>query len=153
KRDAWRDAGVTRVSVGVQSFSDRELAAVGRRHDARRAGEALEILAGSGLSLSGDLILGLPEQTAASFRASLEALVRRGVDHVSLYLLETDKSKAMEEDRRQRPVRYLDDDAQATAWLEAGETLAGLGFEHYEISNWARPGRRSRHNVKYWKRE
>jgi oxygen-independent coproporphyrinogen-3 oxidase len=153
KRDAWRAAGVTRVSVGVQSFSDRELAAVGRRHDAGRAAEALEILADTDLSLSGDLILGLPEQTAASFCGSLESLVRQGVDHVSVYLLETDKSKAMEEDRRRRPGRYLDDDAQAAVWLEAAEILADLGFEHYEISNWARPGRRSRHNVKYWERE
>jgi len=153
KRDAWRAAGVTRVSVGVQSFSDRELSAVGRRHDAARAAEALGILAGTELSISGDLILGLPEQTADSFRTSLESLVRRGVEHVSVYLLEWDKSKAIEEDRRRAPERYLDDDAQAALWLETGETLAALGFEHYEISNWARPGRRSRHNVKYWLRE
>ncbi len=152
KRDAWIEAGVTRVSVGVQSFEDRELAAVGRRHSAARARQALASLAGNGLSVSGDLILGLPEQTPGSFRSSLEALCAAGVDHVSVYLLEAEKSPALEEDRREHPERYASDDLQAELWLEMGETLAGRGFGHYEISNWARPGRESRHNTKYWKR-
>ena len=149
---AWRDGGVNRVSVGVQSLSDAELEAVGRRHDAARAREALATLAGSGLSVSGDLILGLPDQTASSFRASLAGLVEGGVEHVSVYLLETEKSKTIEEDRRRQPARYLPDDAQAELWLEMGETLAARGFGHYEISNWSRPGREARHNVKYWTR-
>jgi oxygen-independent coproporphyrinogen III oxidase len=148
----WAAAGVTRVSVGVQSFDDRELSAVGRRHDAAAARRALETLAGADLSISGDLILGLPEQTPESFRASLGELTRSGAGHVSIYLLETDKSKATEEDRRLHPERYLSDDAQADLWLEMGQTLAHAGFSHYEISNWARPGQQARHNVKYWKR-
>jgi oxygen-independent coproporphyrinogen-3 oxidase len=148
----WAAAGVTRVSVGVQSFDDRELFAVGRRHDAAAARRALQTVVGAGLSLSGDLILGLPEQTPESFRASLRELSRSGAGHVSIYLLETDKSKATEEDRRLHPSRYLSDDALADLWLEAGETLAREGLSHYEISNWARPGELARHNVKYWKR-
>ena len=148
----WAATGVTRVSVGVQSLDDRELLAVGRRHDAAAARRALEMLAGAGLSLSGDLILGLPEQTPESFRASLGELSRSGAGHVSIYLLETDKSKPTAEDRRLHPSRYLSDDAQADLWLEAGETLDREGFTHYEISNWARPGELARHNVKYWKR-
>ncbi|HWZ86240.1 MAG TPA: radical SAM family heme chaperone HemW [Thermoanaerobaculia bacterium] len=149
---AWRDAGVTRVSVGIQSLADVELEAVGRRHDAAGARAALELLAGSGLSISGDLILGLPDQTRDSFRESVAGLADSGVDHVSVYLLETEKSKTIEEDRRHRPARYLSDDAQAELWLEMGESLAGRGLAHYEISNWARPGREARHNVKYWTR-
>ncbi|HEY1435641.1 MAG TPA: radical SAM family heme chaperone HemW, partial [Thermoanaerobaculia bacterium] len=149
---AWRAAGVSRVSVGVQSLSDAELEAVGRRHDAARARAALATLSGSGLSISGDLILGLPDQTAESFRASLAELVDAGVEHVSVYLLETEKSKTVEEDRRRRPERYLPDDTQAELWLEMGETLVARGFSHYEISNWAIPGREARHNVKYWTR-
>jgi oxygen-independent coproporphyrinogen-3 oxidase len=151
KAATWKAAGVNRVSVGVQSLDDRELAGVGRRHDARQARAALETLAAEGFSLSADLILGLPEQTPESFRASL-AGIAGVVDHVSLYLLETEKSKEIEEDRRRRPQRYLSDDAQAELWLEAGERLAAAGHSHYEISNWARPGRRARHNVKYWTR-
>jgi oxygen-independent coproporphyrinogen-3 oxidase len=149
---AWKDAGVNRVSVGVQSFHDSELSAVGRRHDAGGARRALEELAQTGLSLSADLILGLPTQTAASFRDSIDEVSRSGVAHLSIYLLETEKSRAIEEDRRDHPERYLSDEAQADAWREAGETLAGRGFEHYEISNWALSGSAARHNVKYWTR-
>ena len=148
----WAAAGITRVSVGVQSFEDRELSAVGRRHDSARARGALETLRRAGFALSGDLILGLPEQTVGSFRSSLARLRESGVGHVSVYLLEAEKSKTMEEDRRIHPSRYLSDDAQADAWLEMGETLAHAGFAHYEVSNWALPGRESRHNIKYWKR-
>ncbi len=151
-RDAWAAAGVTRISVGVQSFEDRELRAVGRRHDSARAREALRILTGGSLSVSGDLILGLPEQTAESFRRSLQTLCEAGVDHVSVYLLEAEKSKSLEEDRRARPECYLSDDAQADVWLEMAEWLSQRGFGHYEISNWARPGRQAVHNTKYWKR-
>lgn len=150
---AWIAAGVNRVSVGVQSLHDAELSAVGRRHDASRARAALETLAAEAVALSGDLILGLPEQTPASFRASLAGLTRAGVGHVSVYLLEAEKSKSLEEDRRLHPGRYPADDAQADMWLEMGETLAARGFVHYEISNWARPGQEARHNLKYWTRE
>jgi len=148
----WREAGVTRVSVGIQSFADRELAAVGRRHDSATAERALQVLRREGFSLSGDLILGLPGQTAESFRASAERLCKAGVEHVSVYLLEIEKSKAMEEDRKRNPARYLAEDAQADLWLELCERLDRRGFEHYEISNWALPGRPSRHNLKYWTR-
>ena len=151
-RDAWRAAGVNRVSVGVQSLQDAELAAVGRRHDASGARRALETLSGAGQSVSADLILGLPDQTAASFRGSLDGVCESGVGHLSIYLLETDKSKSIEEDRRRQPGRYLSDDEQADVWLEAGETLARAGLAHYEISNWGRPGREARHNTKYWTR-
>jgi oxygen-independent coproporphyrinogen-3 oxidase len=148
----WIAAGITRVSVGVQSFEDRELAAVGRRHDAEGARRALVILAASGLFFSADLILGLPEQTADSFRKSLNALCVSGAGHVSIYLLETEKSKSIEADRRVHPSRYLCDDAQADLWLEMGETLRDRGYGHYEISNWALPAQESRHNLKYWRR-
>lgn len=151
---AWSRAGVNRISIGVQSFDDRELAAVGRRHDAARAREALAEAADAGLAFgfSGDLILGLPGQTRESFLSSARELSESGAEHVSVYLLETEKSKAIEEDRRRRPERYLSDDAQADLWLELGSLLAARGFAHYEISNWARPGREARHNVKYWLR-
>jgi putative oxygen-independent coproporphyrinogen III oxidase len=152
RRDSWLAAGVNRVSVGVQSLEDAELAAVGRRHDASGARRALERLGSSGLSLSADLILGLPEQTAASFRRSIEGVCASGVEHVSIYLLETEKSRAIEEDRRSNPERYLSDDDQAEAWMEAGDLFAAHGFLHYEISNWARSGREARHNLKYWTR-
>ena len=149
---SWMNAGVNRVSVGVQSFQDSELSAVGRRHDADGARRALDRLAGGLLSISADLILGLPTQTAETFRRNVEELGAAGVGHVSIYLLETEKSRVIEEDRRNHPGRYMSDDEQAEAWLEAGETLASRGYSHYEISNWALPGRQAAHNLKYWTR-
>lgn len=153
RRDAWVSSGVNRVSVGVQSLEDRELLSVGRRHNAAEALRALETLTGKGLTVSADLILGLPGQTAASFRRSLEGISLAGLDHISVYILETDKSREIEEDRRSHPERYLSDDAQAELWLEMGEAFEQSGFLHYEISNWARPGCRCQHNLKYWQRE
>ena len=152
KRDAWRRAGVNRVSLGVQSFEDGELSAVGRRHDSSGARRAIDVLGASELSLSADLILGLPGQTQASFRRSLETVIAAGFGHLSIYLLETEKSRSMHEDRRAHPERYLSDEEQADSWIDAGETLAGRGFHHYEISNWSRPECEARHNVKYWTR-
>jgi putative oxygen-independent coproporphyrinogen III oxidase len=152
RADGWARIGVNRISLGVQSFSDRELAAVGRRHDAESARAAVRALLGASVSVSGDLILGLPEQTAASFLASADELAQTGAAHVSVYLLETEKSRSIEEDRRARPERYLSDDEQADLWLELGRRLEGRGFGHYEISNWARPGFAARHNLKYWRR-
>ena len=149
---SWRAAGVNRVSVGVQSFEDVELAAVGRRHDAARAASALDILSATGLAVSGDLILGLPEQTEESFGRSVTRLLASGATHASVYLLEVEKSKSMEEDRRLHPDRYPSDDAQAEMWLSMGESFEAAGLAHYEISNWATPGREARHNLKYWTR-
>jgi putative oxygen-independent coproporphyrinogen III oxidase len=149
---AWKAAGVNRVSVGVQSFEDAELSAVGRRHDASRAISALETLVRAGFAVSGDLILGLPEQSRASFARSVRRLVDSGVSHASVYLLEVEKSKTMEDDRRLHPDRYPTDDAQADMWLAMGGALAAAGLAHYEISNWAVPRREARHNLKYWTR-
>jgi putative oxygen-independent coproporphyrinogen III oxidase len=149
---AWKAAGVNRVSVGVQSFEDAELSAVGRRHDAARAARALEILAAEDFSISGDLILGLPGQSPESFEGSVRRLIDSGALHASVYLLEVEKSKTMEDDRRLHPERYPSDDLQADMWLAMGETLASAGLAHYEISNWGRPGREARHNLKYWTR-
>ncbi len=109
----WVGMGVTRVSLGVQSLSGPELRAVGRQHDAAQALRALGILTAKPLSVSGDLILGLPDQNRESFLTSLRGLVEAGVEHVSVYLLETEKSKEIEQDRRANPSRYLSEDAQA----------------------------------------
>jgi oxygen-independent coproporphyrinogen-3 oxidase len=148
---AWREAGVDRFSLGVQSFSDSELLASGRAHDAAAAQRALALLAASGsAAVSADLILGLPGQTPGSFRATLDELLEFPLDHVSVYLLED--SRETEQDRLLHPRRYATDDVQADLWLEAGERLAASGLGHYEVSSWARPGRQARHNRKYWER-
>ena len=156
---AWRDAGINRVSLGVQSFVQKELARTGRRHTAEIVEQEIALLRGAGIeSISVDLIAGLPGQTAASWSESLDWIARLGVPHVSVYMLEVDEDSRLGRELLVLGSRYgagdvPGEDAIADFYETAVERLAGLGLERYEISNFARPGFESRHNLKYWKRE
>ena len=155
----WRDAGINRVSLGVQSFVQKELARTGRRHTAEIVEHEIGLLRGAGIeSISVDLIAGLPGQTAASWKESLDWIARIGVPHVSVYMLEVDEDSRLGRELLVLGSRYgagdvPAEDAIAGFYETAVERLAGLGLERYEISNFARPGFESRHNLKYWKRE
>jgi len=149
---AWRSAGATRVSVGIQSFRDGELRAIDRTHTGEDAERALDLLAAGGFSVSADLMIGIPGQPPEGSPDDATRLSKAPVSHVSVYMLELDKAGRMAEDRRRRPDRYLSDDAQADAYLEVGRVLAGAGFRHDEVSSWSRPGAEARHNAKYWRR-
>lgn len=159
KAAAWRAAGINRVSLGVQSFNDTELGAAGRLHRGKDVFEASRMLREAGFGdLSFDLIAGLPHQTAESWEQSLDTLLRLQPEHVSIYLLEIDESSRLGREvlaggRRYSADALPDDDAMAASYERGCERLEGEGYEHYEISNWARPGFRSRHNLKYWRRE
>ncbi|MGH9440803.1 MAG: radical SAM family heme chaperone HemW [Thermoanaerobaculia bacterium] len=148
----WKSAGVTRLSVGVQAFHDGALREVGRVHSAGAARQALADAIRSGMDVSADLILGLPGHAAEAFLADVLEVVSSRACHLSIYLLELDRAHRLSEDRQRRPERYLTDDEQAAAYLEASQELLRRGFEHYEVSSWALPGRRARHNSKYWSR-
>ena len=159
KARAWRDAGFNRISLGAQSFDDRELKAVGRRHRRADIYAAAQALGAAGFdNLSFDLIAGLPHQTAESWQASLDALLDLAPAHISIYMLELDEGSRLGRESLAGGARYgvpalPDDDAAADFYERACEQLARRGYEHYEISNWALPGRRSLHNIKYWRRE
>jgi oxygen-independent coproporphyrinogen-3 oxidase len=154
KAALWRSWGVNRVSLGAQSFSDRELGAAGRAHTASMTLEALALLRASGFdNLSLDLMLGLPHQTPRSWRRTLEAAASSGVAHLSLYMLDLDEECPLGAMVREGTVTLPDGDETADLYAESVEYLAGCGFEQYEISNFSRPGFRSRHNLKYWRRE
>jgi oxygen-independent coproporphyrinogen-3 oxidase len=159
KARAWRSAGFNRISLGVQSFADTELKAVGRRHRRADIFTAIERLEAAGLgNVSFDLIAGLPHQTAETWQSSLGELLRLKPRHVSIYLLELDEGSRLGREAlgggRRYSVPALPDDDQAASFYEtACARLAAHGYEHYEISNWALPGFRSRHNLKYWRRE
>ena len=159
KISAWRDAGINRVSLGVQSFVQKELARTGRRHTAETVEHEIALLRAAGIeSISVDLIAGLPGQTAASWSESLEWVARLGVPHVSVYMLEVDEHSRLGRELLVLGSRYgagdvPTEDAIADFYETAVERMAGLGLERYEISNFARPGFESRHNLKYWKRE
>ena len=154
-RDAlrdWKRAGVTRVSIGIQSLRENELSAIGRLHTVEQARRSRQESVEAGFEVSCDLILGLPEQDEEAFRSGVAELAESGIGHVSIYLLELDKAWKLAADREARPGRYLSDDSQADAYLSASRRLRESGFEHYEISNWGKPGSFSRHNAKYWAR-
>ncbi len=147
-------AGVTRVCVGVQSLDDSVLRRAGRPHDARTALDALRrALRGGFESVASDLILGLPGEDLPRFGDTARRLADEGPDHVSVYLLETDKDTPIAREIRRRGAAAADDDALVAAYEAAAETLERAGLRLYEISNFARPGRESRHNLKYWRDE
>jgi putative oxygen-independent coproporphyrinogen III oxidase len=155
--------GVNRVSLGVQSFVDREAASVGRLHNRATVFAEIARLRAAGLdNINLDLIAGLPHQTAESWEFSLTETLAAGAPHVSVYMLEVDEDSRLGRELIAGGARYHahfvpDDDATADFYLRACEFLsaAGIarGIEQYEISNFARPGRESRHNLKYWTRQ
>jgi oxygen-independent coproporphyrinogen-3 oxidase len=159
KAAAWVVAGINRVSFGVQSFCDEELKAAGRMHRRGDVYRSAGILRGAGIAnISFDLIAGLPKQTEASWRESLGALVELAPEHVSVYLLEVDEGSRLGAELLRGGKRYgagdvPSDDEMAEFYETACSVLGAAGYEHYEISNWGRPGFASRHNLKYWRRE
>jgi oxygen-independent coproporphyrinogen-3 oxidase len=153
---AWRALGIDRVSLGVQSFAARELAATGRRHSAAQVECEVSLLRAHGIEkINIDLIAGLPHQTEESWRESLDWIERLAPPHVSVYILETDDGSRLGRELLAGGLRYgagaVPDEAQiAGFYLAAAERLEKLGIRRYEISNFARPGFESLHNLKYW---
>lgn len=156
---AWRRAGINRVSLGVQSFNQSELARTGRKHSAEDVEREVALLRAVGIeSITVDLIAGLPGQTLASWTNSLDWIDRLAVPHASVYMLEVDQDSRLGRELLVLGSRYgagdvPDEDAIADFYELAVERLVRIGIERYEISNFARPGYESRHNLKYWKRE
>ncbi|HYL83174.1 MAG TPA: radical SAM family heme chaperone HemW [Candidatus Angelobacter sp.] len=159
KAAAWARAGINRVSFGVQSFSDKELAAAGRMHRREDVYRAVPILRAAGIrNISFDLIAGLPYQTKESWRQSLAELIALEPEHVSVYLLEVDEGSRLGKELLKGGPRYSagsvpSEDEMAEFYEMAQAMLGAAGYRHYEISNWAKPGFESKHNLKYWRRE
>ena len=159
KAAAWRNAGFNRISMGVQSFHDGELQSAGRMHRRAHIFTAVQALRDHELeNISMDLIAGLPHQTRESWEASVDELLAIRPEHASIYLLEVDEGSRLGRESLAGGARYgapaiPSDDSQAEFYESACDRLAAAGYEHYEISNWALPGRQSRHNLKYWRRE
>jgi oxygen-independent coproporphyrinogen III oxidase len=159
KSAAWLASGFNRISLGVQSFNDRELQATGRMHRRADIARAAETLRATGFdNISMDLIIGLPHQTRESWEQSVSELLDLRPEHISIYMLEVDEGSHLGKESLAGGTRYSapaipPDDAQAEFYDSACARLATAGYDHYEISNWALPNRRSRHNLKYWQRE
>ena len=151
--------GVNRVSLGVQSFIDAEAAAVGRLHKRSTVLDDIARLRAAGITnINVDLIAGLPHQTAESWQQSLSETIATSAPHVSVYMLEVDEDSRLGREVMAGGTRYHahfvpDEDASADFYLAACEQLEGAGVAQYEISNFARAGFESQHNLKYWTRQ
>jgi oxygen-independent coproporphyrinogen III oxidase len=159
KASAWFATGFNRISLGVQSFHDAELRAAGRMHRRADIFRSAERLRGAGIrNISMDLIAGLAHQTRESWESSLSELLSIRPEHISIYMLEIDEGSRLGKESLAGGSRYSaaaipSDDVMADCYESACKRLAAKGYEHYEISNWALPARRSNHNLKYWRRE
>jgi oxygen-independent coproporphyrinogen-3 oxidase len=159
KAAAWLAAGINRVSLGVQSFVDKELVATGRMHRQADIYRAAQILREAGIAnISFDLIAGLPHQTKESWNESLRELVKLSPEHVSVYLLEVDEESRLGKELLDGGARYgagavPGEDEMEESYEQAQRIFSEAGYHHYEISNWAKAGFESRHNLKYWRRE
>ncbi|MBZ5558380.1 MAG: radical SAM family heme chaperone HemW [Acidobacteriia bacterium] len=148
---AFRRAGVNRLSYGVQSFKDDELRRLSRLHSADRARHAVAEARAAGFdNLSLDLMMWLPAQRVDDWLASVDAAIALAPEHLSLYLLEVYPNAPLKDEMARARWSQAPDDDAAAMYLTSLDRLDAAGYEQYEISNVARPGRRSRHNLKYW---
>jgi len=147
----FRSAGVNRLSLGVQSFRDEELQRLSRLHSAGRAREAFQMARDAGFdNISLDLMMWLPQQSVADWLTSVDGLIAIGPDHASLYLLEVYPNAPLRDTMARARWSLAPDDDAAEMYLQGMARLDEAGYEQYEISNVARAGRESRHNLKYW---
>jgi putative oxygen-independent coproporphyrinogen III oxidase len=158
-RETLVECGVNRISLGVQSFIDQEAASVGRLHNRRTVLDDIASLRHDGITnINVDLIAGLPHQTRDSWNRSLDELIATGVPHASIYMLEVDEDSRLGRELIAGGQRYHahfvpDDDLTADLYELACHRLNAAGIEQYEISNFARAGFESKHNLKYWTRQ
>ena len=144
-----KKGGVNRISMGVQSAVTKERKAIGRNSDCDRVKDALALCKGFGIeNTSLDLMLGLPFQTTESLEKSLDFIIEAGTKHVSAYMLKLEEGTPLFEKKETLPLP--NEDEVCDMYLQVCERLKKSGFEHYEISNFAKPGFQSRHNNKYW---
>ena len=147
---ALREAGVTRISLGVQTLDAGELKAIGRIHSAEQAMLAIAQAKAVGFSTSCDVMCGLPGQTLESFGRTLDTLMTLRLDHISVYPLQLEEGTPLARLEEQGRIAVPDEDFQAACMDLAAKKLTGAGFERYEVASYAQPGQRCRHNIAYW---
>lgn len=150
KLDVLRSCGVNRISLGGQSFSNEKLIALDRDHDGETLSRALTIAARFDFQVSLDLIFAAPGETDDQWSDDLRQAIESGVDHISTYGLTIEKGTRFWSQRYAGELAELDDIPFVRFYRDAIETITAAGFDHYEVSNFAKPGRRSKHNQVYW---
>ncbi|MFH1140788.1 MAG: radical SAM family heme chaperone HemW [Chloroflexota bacterium] len=152
--EMWKATGINRVSIGVQSLDDGILQLLGRRHNAHAACQAYQNARDAGFdNLNLDLIYGLPRQSLEQWRGMLTETLNLAPEHISMYCLTLEEGTPLEAWVRLGKVPEPDPDLAADMYLLAEEMAGSAGYDHYEISNWAMPGRACRHNLTYWRNQ
>ena len=147
-----RAIGVNRVSMGAQTFDANRLRFLNRRHTARQVEEAVSLLRQSGFdNISIDLMYGFPDETLNDWQQDIDAVLRLGVEHLSAYCLMIEEGTPLHQWAADNGQWAMDEELELAMYYTLIERLTAAGYEHYELSNFAKPGRRSRHNSSYWK--
>ncbi|MFW6271223.1 MAG: radical SAM family heme chaperone HemW, partial [Bacillota bacterium] len=153
KLESYREMGINRLSLGVQSFNEQELIFLGRKHNAREALEKIKLAREYFTNLNIDLIFAIPGQTITSWRENLYKAISIEPEHISLYNLQIEEGTALAKELKNGKIEKVDDSLDAQMYLAAKKLLSEKKYNHYEISNFARPSYQSRHNKIYWKLE
>ncbi|MCR4875451.1 MAG: radical SAM family heme chaperone HemW [Clostridia bacterium] len=148
----YKEAGINRISIGVQSLNDKTLKAIGRRHNAEQALEAIEIAEKTGLSISVDLMLGLPFQTKEDIKFFIDEVLKHDVKHISTYMLSLEDGTKLKAQVEKNEIKVSSDDEKVELFDYASNLLKEKGFIRYEVSNFAKIGFEAKHNSKYWTR-
>ncbi|MGZ3838910.1 MAG: radical SAM family heme chaperone HemW [Flavisolibacter sp.] len=150
KLQGWKAAGINRLSLGVQSFFEEELRWMNRAHHAQQALDSLDLAVSFFPNTSLDLIYGSPLLTDDMWKQNVERVTERGIPHLSCYALTVEERTPLSKSIQHRKTEAVDPEKQARQFLQLMDWLKEKGYEHYEVSNFALPGHRSRHNSSYW---
>ena len=151
KSFSWKNIGINRCSVGIQSLQDNELEIINRRHDSKKAIKSIKTLQKYFDNISVDLIYGLPKQSLRSYINTLESIIDINPNHISSYSLQVEKGTFLDQQVTQKKITVASDDTSAAMYKITQNLLSKKGFSQYEISNWSKDGFNSEHNLKYWK--
>ncbi|MGZ8523199.1 MAG: radical SAM family heme chaperone HemW [Chitinophagaceae bacterium] len=153
KLNDWKEAGINRLSIGIQSFFEEDLVWMNRAHNAKQAVDSLQMAVNTFDNITIDLIYGTPGLTEEKWKQNVEKAISLGVTHLSCYALTVEPKTPLDKLIRQHRSEDINPDKQSEQFLLLMQWLEDAGYEHYEISNFAKPGFRSRHNSSYWQGE
>ena len=148
-----KSLGFNRISLGIQSLNDKTLKAINRRHNAKEALEAIDMAQKTGLSISVDLMVGLPYQTKVDIKTFVDEVTKFEVNHISVYMLSLEEGTPLKSQVDNNLINVASDDEKVELFDYASSLLKEKGFVRYEVSNFARPGFEAKHNFKYWTRD
>ncbi|MEI7626589.1 MAG: radical SAM family heme chaperone HemW [Bacteroidota bacterium] len=151
KLEAWKKMGINRLSIGIQSFFEADLQWMNRAHNASQADSCIRMAKDAGFdNITIDLIYGTPTLTDEAWKENVDKALSLGIDHISCYALTVEPKTGLEKMIQQKKIEAVDPDKQARHFSLLMQWLAEAGFDHYEISNFSKPGKKSKHNSNYW---